>query len=118
MSSTLIFTNLVVGPLLLVFALIFKMYPPKKINHIYGYRTKRSMKSQEAWDASNKYGNDLMLWTAIITVVSQIILYLVFDPTTALLTACVIMCILLVVMVFVVENYLKKNFNSNGEWKT
>ena len=24
--------------------------PPKNINNYYGYRTKRSMKSQEAWD--------------------------------------------------------------------
>jgi len=26
-------------------------YPPKKINHFYGYRTKTSMRSQEVWNS-------------------------------------------------------------------
>lgn len=30
----------------------FKKNPPKSINWIYGYRTKRSMSSQEAWDVA------------------------------------------------------------------
>lgn len=30
-------------------------YPPKKINHFYGYRTKISMKNQEIWDYAQQY---------------------------------------------------------------
>ncbi|MFO7701557.1 MAG: SdpI family protein [Psychroflexus maritimus] len=52
--------------------------PPKSINHFYGYRTKRSMKSQEAWDFSQKYAAKSMLrWgfyyllTALLAFVIQ-----------------------------------------------
>ncbi len=117
MSATLIIINLLFGPLLLIIALFLKAYPPKKINWIYGYRTTRSRKSQEAWDASNKYANDLMLWVAIITTICQIVLYFVFTPETALLIACSIMTILLIAAIFVVENFLKENFDSEGKRK-
>ena len=48
---TLIFT--VVG-------VVFWMYPLKKINGLYGYRTTRSCKSQEAWDFAQRYSAKLM----------------------------------------------------------
>ena len=34
--------------------------PPKKINNLYGYRTKRSMSSQEGWDFAQVYSANLM----------------------------------------------------------
>ena len=43
-------------PLALVaVAVAFWIWPPKKINMTYGYRTTRSMKSQSAWDFAQKY---------------------------------------------------------------
>ena len=42
-------------------ALITMKFPPKKINGIYGYRTSRSMKSQENWDIAQRYSSRLML---------------------------------------------------------
>ena len=44
----------------LVVGLVFWMYPPKKINEFYGYRTTRSRKSQEAWDFAQRYSAKLM----------------------------------------------------------
>lgn len=112
MSTTMILTNLVIGPLLLILAIIFKAFPPKKRNWVYGYRTHRSMKSQESWDAANKYSTELMLWVAIITTIFQIVFYFIFTPSTALLLAASIMCVLLVGMLVVVEKYLKDNFDA------
>lgn len=43
------------GPIILIVGFIMLKRPPKKINRIYGYRTKRSMKSQEQWDFAQKY---------------------------------------------------------------
>ena len=117
MSTDLIISNLAIGPLLLILSLIFKAFPPKNRNWLYGYRTTRSMKSQEAWDAANKYAMDLMVWIAIITIILQIVLYFVFAPANALITACIIMCLLLVGTLFVVERYLKENFDSEGKRK-
>ena len=44
----------------LVVGIVFWMYPPKKINEFYGYRTTRSRKSQEAWDFAQRYSAKLM----------------------------------------------------------
>ena len=46
--------------ILTVIGLVFWMYPPKKINEFYGYRTTRSRKSQEAWDFAQRYSAKLM----------------------------------------------------------
>ncbi|MEQ9008985.1 MAG: SdpI family protein, partial [Ekhidna sp.] len=93
-------------------------FPPKKINWLYGYRTPRSMKSQESWNAANKYANDLMMYVAIITIISQIILYFIFPREIAVLTSCGLMCILLVLSLIVVEKFLKENFDQEGKRKS
>ena len=47
--------------ILTVVGVVFWMYPPKKINRLYGfYRTTRSCKSQEAWDFAQRYSAKLM----------------------------------------------------------
>ena len=46
--------------ILFVGGIVFWMYPPKKINEFYGYRTTRSRKSQEAWDFAQRYSAKLM----------------------------------------------------------
>ena len=50
-----------VGLVFSLAALITMKFPPKKINGIYGYRTSRSMKSQENWDIAQRYSSRLML---------------------------------------------------------
>ena len=57
--STLIIT--VVG-------VVFWMYPPKKINEFYGYRTIRSRKSQEAWDFAQRYSAKLMTVLGLVAL--------------------------------------------------
>lgn len=55
---------LILGPcglIFLVVAWIMLKYPPKEINHLYGYRTPSSMKSQERWDFAQGYSGRLML---------------------------------------------------------
>ena len=46
--------------ILTVVGVVFWIYPPKKINEFYGYRTTRSRKSQEAWDFAQRYSAKLM----------------------------------------------------------
>ena len=57
---------------MLIISLIFLRYPPKEINHYYGYRTKGSMKNQETWDFAQQYSSSLLLKVAIATCVVQI----------------------------------------------
>ena len=45
------------------------MCPPKKINGLYGYRTTRSRKSQEAWDFAQRYSAKLMTMFGLAALV-------------------------------------------------
>lgn len=54
-------TVLLIPACMLYFGRRFVMKPPKKINSGYGYRTARSMASQEAWDFSQAYSGRFWL---------------------------------------------------------
>lgn len=60
----------IVGGGFLALGIFLVKFPPKKINGLYGYRTSRSMQSQEAWDFSQRYSSKIMV---VIGVVYSII---------------------------------------------
>lgn len=76
--------HLIVGPILLFVSLLMKIWPPKKINSFYGYRTPRSMKNQFAWDEANGYSADLLMWAGVSTIFVQIISYFIAGGLTAI----------------------------------
>ena len=51
----------IVGIGFLAISVFLLKFPPKKINGLYGYRTSRSMQSQEAWDYSQLYSSKIMI---------------------------------------------------------
>jgi hypothetical protein len=53
------------GLVLIVIGIIFKVKAPKKINHLYGYRTKRSMKDQAHWDYAHEYSANLSIYLGL-----------------------------------------------------
>ena len=54
--------------ILTVVGVVFWMYPPKKINEFYGYRTTSSRKSQEAWDFAQKYSAKMMTVLGLVAL--------------------------------------------------
>lgn len=65
-ENPLFIIPILTGPLVIIIMLITLKYPPKKVNSLYGYRTKRSMVSQEAWDFAQPYSGKLMIRYMII----------------------------------------------------
>lgn len=63
----------------LALGILFKLFPPKKINLMYGYRTTRSMKNIESWKVANSYAAQLMI---IIFLFIAPIIYLLDNYTT------------------------------------
>jgi uncharacterized membrane protein len=59
-----------------VIVFVFKIFPPKKINYLYGYRTSSSMKNIENWNLANKYSANLMLPTMLLLLLVSYILEL------------------------------------------
>jgi uncharacterized membrane protein len=90
--------------------LLFKIFPPKKINSIYGYRTTTSMKNQEAWDIAQKIGAINMIIMGIINGLVGLILVVlnisnnIFELIFFLSTA--------VIMLIISEIKLKKYLNN------
>ena len=66
------------GILFLVLGFYYLKKPPKKINHLYGYRTRRSMANQEIWDFAN-HQSAKDFWRVAIAVMLTGILLLPFD---------------------------------------
>ncbi len=44
-----------INGILFAFSIIFYFFQPKKINSIYGYRTKRTMNDNAVWSFANKF---------------------------------------------------------------
>ena len=59
--NPIILIALAVGPIFFIIGLIQLKFPPKKINHTYGYRTKSSMQSQEVWDFAQQFSAKEMI---------------------------------------------------------
>lgn len=49
------------GMIFLLVGGMMKKYPPEEINGFYGFRTRRSMQSQEAWDFAQTMGANQMI---------------------------------------------------------
>ncbi|WJS95349.1 SdpI family protein [Flavobacterium johnsoniae] len=68
--------------IVLFIMLITKVFPPKNINSLYGYRTSNSMKNKLNWDFAQKYSTNLFLKILSLLLLVQIILYAIFGSTS------------------------------------
>ena len=57
---------LLVGIIFILAGAILYVFPPKKINGLYGYRTASSMKNQQIWDFAQTYSAKIMMLTGLI----------------------------------------------------
>jgi uncharacterized membrane protein len=99
-----------------VIGLLIKKYPPKKINSVIGYRTIRSMKSNQAWSFAHRRLAQLYIPTGIVTALisgAAILIFWDYNETAfrIILAAQVIVLLLTVIPI---EKALKKNFDENG----
>jgi uncharacterized membrane protein len=89
--------------------IVFRMFPPKKVNALYGYRTKRSMKNQINWDFAQKSSSNISLFFTAIIFFFQILLSFMLENIEYLNIALLILWfICLIVMFIYVERKLKR----------
>ncbi len=86
--------------------------PPKKINQMAGYRTGRSMKSQEAWDFANKYSGAKMTQSGVVLMLATALVHFLFnDLEWVFVASLVIGSVLVAAYVFIAtEAQLKAKF--------
>lgn len=64
----LFFVTMLVPACMILVGLFLWFNPPKEINSIYGYRTKRSRFSQEAWDYAQRFAGRLCFFLGLVTL--------------------------------------------------
>lgn len=62
--------------LMLILAGVTKYFPAKKANHLYGYRTSRSMRNRKNWDYAQSLLPGMFLRIAMYFLVASIAWYL------------------------------------------
>jgi uncharacterized membrane protein len=91
----------------------FRFKPPKTINFIYGYRTKRSMSSQEHWDFAHLYSGKLMLILGVVLFFLALLSLFVkiqLEAPLSILLAVSICIIGMAIVIYKTEKALKNRF--------
>ncbi len=112
-SGTVLFVAFVPLLFIAIVGFYIKNNPPKKINQLYGYRTKRSMKSKEAWDFSQIYSADLLYtWSiaGMIGLALQIWLTPVNDVMSVTITSTMVLVLICGGAMYFTEKELKDKF--------
>ena len=97
--------------LILVIGIIFQKHAPKEINGFIGYRTRRSIQSQEAWDYANKRMGEIWLALGVILLVVTIPLSLLLGENGVAVLV-IAQTIALILSIIPVEMELKAKFDS------
>lgn len=119
----LLLSNLLLPVMMLIFGYVMSKHPPKKINSLYGYRTKRSMKNMETWIFAHKVmGNYWIKFSVLGYLLTMIFMFVIYQESgdqmalySLILTA--ILLIWMIIPIFMTERQLKENFDEHGNRK-
>lgn len=114
--------TLILPAVMEISGLIMMLHPPKTRNVLFGYRTPRSLRSQETWDFANYYGGTLYVYLGFYitaaTLLTDLILKMVKADGSTTATAIIVLVLLqalcFVFPLFFVETKLKSHFDSEG----
>ncbi len=112
--------NLIIPLVMVVGGYAMYMKPPKRINHIIGFRTKMSMKNDDTWKFAHERCGKLWFKIGIILLIASAVIQMPFvrsdDFTLDVLTLTLetVQLIVLIVSALSVEKKLKKTFDENG----
>ncbi|MEK9612328.1 MAG: SdpI family protein [Flavobacteriaceae bacterium] len=86
-------------------------FPPKKVNHLYGYRTKSSMRNQDVWKFAQEYSSDKMRKYSLYMILLGVLFsFFELEGIGSLWLGLVLTILVPVIMMIEVERELKKRF--------
>lgn len=92
---------------LFIFSLAWFIWPPHKINNIWGYRTSASKKSINHWKLANALSSRLFLFLSIIMLIESLLInYYLTQANESIIFVTFVLGA--VVIIYVTENKLKK----------
>ncbi|NRR15390.1 SdpI family protein [Bacillus pacificus] len=99
--------SILLGVIFILAAIILQKNPPTDINVAYGYRTKRSMKNKELWDAGNRYSAEVMKQNGFIMMLIGSVISILFRYPHTIIAIMVVMLLLIIRLFIRVESRLK-----------
>lgn len=112
--------NMLIPLLMIGFGRVMWKTPPQKINGVYGYRTKRSMKNMDTWKFAHEFCGRLWWKIGWIMLGISVVVQLPFvkgseDAVGTLgFVLCMVQCGVLVLSIVPTERALKRTFDENG----
>lgn len=97
--------SLLIGIIFIVSAPILKQ--ATDINASFGYRTRRSMKNIELWNAGNKYSAEMMRQNGFLMIFIGSIVSILFRYPYTIIAIIALMILLTIILFFRVEKKLK-----------
>lgn len=109
--------SVIVIPIMMIaFGLLWRKHPPKNINWIYGYRSRRSMKNHITWQFAHKYQAKIWYWSGLALLVFSLIFALLFKGSYKEIPGWIFYMELAVMILSIIptEVTLAKIFNKEG----
>ncbi len=116
MSVFLFVSSILLPVAMALIGACFKKNPPKRVNWLYGYRTARSMKSQEAWDYAHRRMGEVW-WRTGLVVGGVSVLIATFrwrDLETVSLWLLGFQMLAMLFTIVIIERDLRRMFDSEG----
>jgi uncharacterized membrane protein len=105
----ILFACLILFNIILIF---FKLFPPKQINSLYGYRTNSSMKSEVSWHFANKYFSNLIFQLNLILSTIILIFYFIMTKIEFILLIELLGFVLILLFSIIVTEIKLKKVNN------
>jgi uncharacterized membrane protein len=110
-ENPLFLLPILVGPIFMIAGIVMLLFPPKKINYLYGYRTKNSMKNIDRWNFAQNYSAKIMIWTGFcFSLTSLIGIFTEGNEFIQLMIALCLMLVLCGIIYYLTEKKLREKF--------
>ncbi|MDR3598690.1 SdpI family protein [Clostridium sp.] len=112
-------TNILPSIIFIFFGTTLKLWPPKDINHVFGYRTFFAMKNNETWKEGNNFSGVMMILSGVIAFFFSISATFIYwnSPNISSVISGIGSIVIAFCFVFYTEVHLRKTFDENGKRK-
>ncbi|MPS71691.1 MAG: SdpI family protein [Chryseobacterium sp.] len=108
MEKLILMPNLI-GSIFIIAGLVMLIFPPKKINTLYGYRTPRSMKNIDNWNFAQQFSAKLMLIGGFVILFIGIVETIInLDEIFINISGFITLILFTIVLIIITENKIKK----------
>jgi len=110
-TENLLQIPMLAGCIFFIAGLVMCIFPPKKINAIYGYRTSTSMKSEDRWKFAQRYSSVRLIGAgAFLALCSSAGFWIKLNEKNDMILGAVLTFIPIMFIIFSTEKALKHNF--------